>query len=125
MSWLSGSQREEDWDKAGTVTVVEPDLILEKKASRPFGDAEDVISYLLAVYHSSKSSAPAFDLDLLDILPAGLSYVPGSAEVLSGPQASFDESQLKWRLPALDYAIAAATESCSDIMPRWAKSSLG
>ena len=108
LSWLNGSQREEDGDEAATVTVVEPDLILEVKTSRPFGDAGDEISYLLAVYHSSVSSAPAFDLDLLDILPAGLSYVPGSAEVLSGPQASFDESRLLWRFPALDLSYSGS-----------------
>jgi uncharacterized repeat protein (TIGR01451 family) len=102
MSWLNGSLREVDGDEAGAVTIAEPDLILEKKASQPFGDAGDVISYSLAVYHSSSSSASAFDLDLADILPAGLSYIPGSAEVLSGPGVGFDESQLEWSFPALD-----------------------
>jgi uncharacterized repeat protein (TIGR01451 family) len=108
LSWLNVSHREDDEDEAGPITIVEPDLILEKTTSRPFGKSGDEISFFLAVFHSSSSSAPAFDLDLSEILPAGLRYLPGSAEVLSGPQASFDESRLFWRFPALDLSYSGS-----------------
>ena len=34
--------------------------------------------------------------------PQGLAYEPGSAEVLAGPAAAFDDEELKWHLDALD-----------------------
>lgn len=102
MSWTEGQARKTDSDEAGPLTVVEPDLLLEMQAARPFAAPEDSISFTLNISHTSQSSAPAFDLDLQAILPAELSYEPGSAEVLAGPVATFDAEGLRWHFDALD-----------------------
>jgi uncharacterized repeat protein (TIGR01451 family) len=36
------------------------------------------------------------------MLPAGLRYEPGSAEVLAGPAAAFDEEKFRWQMDALN-----------------------
>ena len=102
MSWQEGLARKTDADEAGSLTVLEPDLLLEMQATRPFAAPEDSISFALNLSHTPKSRAPAFDIDLQALLPAGLAYEPGSAEVLAGPAAAFDAEDLKWHFDALD-----------------------
>ncbi|HUS74709.1 MAG TPA: lamin tail domain-containing protein [Methanothrix sp.] len=102
MNWMEGMARKTDADEAGTLTVVEPELVLEMGAERPFAGPEDSISFTLAVYHSAQSHAAAFDVDLQALLPAGLAYEPGSAVLLSGPSAAFDAEDLRWHFDALD-----------------------
>jgi uncharacterized repeat protein (TIGR01451 family) len=102
MSWREGAVGKTDADEAGPLTPVEPDLLLEMRALRPFASPEGRISFTLAVSHSPQSHAPAFDLDLQALLPADLAYQPGSAEVLAGPKAAFDDDALRWHLDALD-----------------------
>lgn len=91
-----------DCDEAGGLNIVEPDLVLEAATSSSAGDTGDEITYTLSVFHSESSGSPAFDIDLRDVLPSGLSYSPGSAVVLSGPPAAFGPSGLKWHFDLLD-----------------------
>ncbi|MDQ1262059.1 MAG: hypothetical protein QG575_1240, partial [Euryarchaeota archaeon] len=102
MSWQEMGTGKTDADQAGALTVVEPELVLEMHASRPFAAPADIVSFTLRLYHSARSSAPAFDLDLQALLPSELAYQPGSAEVLAGPDAAFDEENLRWQLDALE-----------------------
>jgi uncharacterized repeat protein (TIGR01451 family) len=101
MSWQESAADRSDADEAGSIAVVEPDLVLEMQASRPFTAPQERVTFTLHLYHSAQSHAPAFDLDLQALLPAGLAYEPGSAEVLAGPAAAFDDEELKWRLDSL------------------------
>ena len=102
MSWQDGPARKTDADEAGILTVIEPELVLEMQASRPFAAPGDGISFTLAVYHSAQSHAPAFDVDLQALLPAGMAYEPGSAELVAGPDAAFDGEGISWHFDALD-----------------------
>ena len=102
MSWQEGQDRETDADEAGSLTVLEPDLVLVMQAARSFAAPDERISFTLALYHSAQSHAPAFDVDLQALLPAGLTYEPGSAQILAGPAVVFDGEGLKWHLDALD-----------------------
>ncbi|MCX6673331.1 MAG: lamin tail domain-containing protein [Methanothrix sp.] len=102
MSWQEGQAGKIDADEAGSLTVVEPDLVLKMQASRPFAAPEERVSFTLALYHSDQSHAPAFDVDLQALLPAGLAFEPGSAQVLAGPAAAFDGEGLRWHLSSLD-----------------------
>ncbi|MBN1236022.1 MAG: DUF11 domain-containing protein, partial [Methanotrichaceae archaeon] len=102
MSWIEGRIQKTDADEAGALTVVEPDLVLEMKAERPFSAPDSSISFTLAVYHSDQSLAPAFDVDLQALLPENLAYEPGSEQVLAGPAAAFEAESLRWHFEAFD-----------------------
>ncbi len=93
-----GQTRKTDADEAGALTVVEPELVLEMQAFRPFAAPDERVSFTLALYHSAQSHAPAFDVDLQALLPAGMTYEPGSAEVLAGPAAAFDDQEAQMAL---------------------------
>ncbi len=100
-----------DCDEAGGLILSEPDLVLEAAASSSAGDIGDEITYTLLVFHSPSSSSPAFDADVQDMLPSGLSYSPGSAVVLSGPPATFDPIDLKWHFESLDLSWNAGRKA--------------
>jgi uncharacterized repeat protein (TIGR01451 family) len=102
MSWMNGSVQSTDADKSGALRVVEPELILEMQYTRPFACEDDRITYLLTACHSQQSHAPAYDVDLQALLPGSLSYIPGSVELLAGPDASFDDKGLKWHFDVVD-----------------------
>jgi uncharacterized repeat protein (TIGR01451 family) len=100
MSWNGGL--ETDQDEAGDVTLVEPDLILEKSTSSVAVDASDIVTYTLTIFHSAQSHAAAFDIELKDLLPPGMNYSFGSEKVQQGPDTVFDPLHLSWHLSALD-----------------------
>jgi uncharacterized repeat protein (TIGR01451 family) len=102
MSWQEGAASRDDADECGPLTVVEPDLALEMRATRSFAAPQDAVTFTLLLYHSAQSHAPAHDIDLQLLLPAALTYQPGSAQVLAGPAAAFDEDDLRWKLEGLD-----------------------
>lgn len=91
-----------DCDEAGDLSIVEPDLSLETEASSSTGDIGDEITYTISFFHSTESSSLAFDLNVQDIMPPGLTYSPGSARVISGPQAEFDTGSLRWHFDSID-----------------------
>lgn len=65
------------------VDVVQPLLAVTKTGPTGAQDAGDRITYTVTIGHAPGSTAAAFDLDLRDLLPLPLAYVPGSL-VLSG-----------------------------------------
>jgi len=101
MSWMENGDRKIDSDEAGPINVVEPDLLLDMQSSRPFAAPDDKITFNLALRHSARSHAPAYDLELQATLPAGLTYDEGSAEVLEGAAATFDAKNLIWHIDSL------------------------
>nr|WP_314073334.1 isopeptide-forming domain-containing fimbrial protein [uncultured Roseococcus sp.] len=61
--------------------VVEPRLVIEKTSSVTEGeplDAGAAISYTITISHADANSGPAYDLNLSDVLPAGMQLVDGS-----------------------------------------------
>lgn len=69
---------------AGNVTIVEPTLTLEKTASPRIVPPGTPITFTLTVGHAPASDADAFDLQLTDVLPTQLTYVPGTLTCSSG-----------------------------------------
>lgn len=63
------------------IVVVEPDLLVSKTAMPTEQSLGDVVMFTVTVQHSGSSTADAYDLVLTDTIPAGLTYVPGSASV--------------------------------------------
>ena len=61
-----------------SVSVVEPELALSKTVSNPNPTYGETLTYTLNLSHLASSTAPAFDIQIADTVPAGLTYVPGS-----------------------------------------------
>lgn len=66
---------------APDVILVEPSLVVDKTASPIRGDANDAITFTIAVAHAGASNTAAFDAVITDVIPAGLT-------ITSGPTAS-------------------------------------
>ncbi len=62
------------------VTVREPALALRKAAVPASQALGALVTYSLVVAHATGSTADAFDIAIVDTLPAGMTYEPGSAE---------------------------------------------
>jgi len=81
LTWDSGSLT----TAAPDVTIVEPDFELTKEADRTVALPDSVITFTLTFRHTNLSNVDAFDVALTDVLPTGLTYVPGSLTIVSGP----------------------------------------
>ena len=79
-------------DNFQPLKVVEPELVLERSFSPSSGWAGDEIACTLKISHTTASTAPAYDVAVQDSLPAGLEYVPGSAQILNGPAGSLAQA---------------------------------
>ena len=55
MSWQEGQVRKADADEAGSLSLVEPELVQEMQASRPFAAPDERISFTLVLYHSPRA----------------------------------------------------------------------
>jgi uncharacterized repeat protein (TIGR01451 family)/fimbrial isopeptide formation D2 family protein len=69
---------------APDVTIVEPTLQVVKSAAPATSDAGATVTYTLTISHTGASNADAYDVSLSDVLPAGVTYVPGSLTHTSG-----------------------------------------
>jgi len=79
-NWTGGSVV----DAAPNVIIVEPTLDIVKTMSPVSADAGDAVTITLVLQHAASSNANAFEVNLQDILPAGLSYVGGSLTHTAG-----------------------------------------
>lgn len=91
------------------VKIVEPTLSIGKVISPTSGIRATVVTYTLTVAHTPESNASAFDVLIEDILPIGMTYLPGTLQVISGPAPDLLEEagapvlQIGWdELPARD-----------------------
>ena len=76
--------------------IVEPVLDLAKTASTTTPAYEETFSYDLVITHDPGSLADAFDLVVIDRIPSGLSYVPGSAGPSSWSPAFDGTDTITW-----------------------------
>ncbi len=81
LTWASGSLE----TTAPEVTVLEPDLELNKTASPTVAPPGTIITFTLTLRHTSDSHTDAFDVILEDTLPTGLTYIPGTLTIVHGP----------------------------------------
>jgi len=77
-------------EASASVEVVEPELALAKAASDDTPGLGERITYTLTLSHLGLSSADANEVVIRDAVPAGLTYVPGSAA--APPGWSVDDS---------------------------------
>lgn len=86
------------------VVVVEPDLEL-KQSLPPIGALGDIITCSISIRHTPASLSDAFNVDVVEALPQGLTYSPGSMELVSGPDCISDNPQsnlLHWHFDKID-----------------------
>ena len=68
-----------------SVTIVEPVLVSTKSATPAIADANDVVTFVVDVRHTGElSDADAFDVVMVDAIPAGMTYVVDSLETAGG-----------------------------------------
>ncbi len=61
-----------------TVKIVVPHMEVTKTVDNPTADAGDIVTYTLTIKHASDTGADAFNVDLSDLVPDGVTYVAGS-----------------------------------------------
>ena len=61
-----------------TITVEEPELTISKAANRTAARYGQEVTYTLTIDHHANSSRDAYDLEVADTLPAGMTLVGGS-----------------------------------------------
>jgi LPXTG-site transpeptidase (sortase) family protein len=71
---------------AERVTIVEPDLRINKDVDSNFVVVGGTVTYSLVISHTAKSTTDAFDVEVVDVVPDALAYVPGSLNCNLGPQ---------------------------------------
>ncbi len=69
-----------------TVNILEPDLTIAKTADVNFIANGSPATFTLAISHTAASNTDAFDVVVLDVLPAGLDFVPNSIDCDDGEQ---------------------------------------
>jgi uncharacterized repeat protein (TIGR01451 family) len=85
--------------QSSSLEVIEPDLQLDRRFDHTAAKPGDTVTCTFSLRHSINSHADAFDVDLVDALPAGLTYVPGSMQTVAGPDGTRDDSngaKLSW-----------------------------
>lgn len=88
-----------------SVKIIEPALSISKHCDLTTAMSGDTVTCTINIFHSSNSHADAFDASLTESIPAGLTYVPGSMEIASGPAGDKDESkagELTWHFEGID-----------------------
>ncbi|MBN2388221.1 MAG: sortase, partial [Anaerolineales bacterium] len=66
------------------VTIIEPDLNLEKTVDRPEASPGMPLVYSIRIFHTADSQMDGFDVIVNDVLPFGLDYVPGTLHFVTG-----------------------------------------
>ena len=102
-------------DQAVGVNILEPDLTISKRAFPTSLYPGQFTTFTLTVEHSSGSETPAYDLELEDILPAGLIYQ--SASYISGQTpTTIDDSGAPTIIIRWDEFLNDGTNSVIDIV---------
>ncbi len=74
------------------VTVIEPLLDVDVAVDNQMPTFGDTVTYTVTVQHNLSSTADAEDVHLTELIPSGLTYVPGSLQYVSGPTPTLDET---------------------------------
>jgi large repetitive protein len=80
MQWSSGTITRQ----SAPVTILESDLGLEKTVDNSVATLGMILTYRIRIYQTPASELAAYDAVINDILPDGLTYVPGSLAFVTG-----------------------------------------
>ncbi len=95
---VSGLNNTIDWNwDGGTLTasspaleIVEPEMDIDKSATPVVAPYGSTVTFTLDIAHTLDSTADAYDVVVTDILPPGLSFIPGTVSVEGLPFTSVD-----------------------------------
>lgn len=104
VSWLDAEGKVQTISNLSKpIEIIEPGLEMTRRFEPSSGWRGDIVSCTLNVHHSLSSTADAYDVDIRESLPQGLSYVPDSIEIVNGPAGSKDDSKgLHWHFSQID-----------------------
>jgi uncharacterized repeat protein (TIGR01451 family)/fimbrial isopeptide formation D2 family protein len=80
MQWTTGSATRQ----SAPVRIIESDLGLEKTVDNTVATLGMILTYRIRIFHTPASDFAAYDAVVNDILPDGLTYVPGSLAFVGG-----------------------------------------
>ena len=115
--WVGGELIE----RAAEVTIVEPTLTLAKDASPRSVPPGGVVIFTLTIDHPAPpSDSPAFDLELSDTVPVGMTYVPGSLTASGGGAADDSAApalRVTWPVLDLNETVTATFQATMGSLP--------
>ncbi|BBB33538.1 hypothetical protein TTHT_2101 [Thermotomaculum hydrothermale] len=80
------------------VTIVEPELTITKTADNTEPPLGSIITFTITVSHTSNSHSDAYDVEVTDVLPNGLTFVdcslPSGSYSVNGQNLTFTKSSL-------------------------------
>ena len=87
------------------LNILEPSLEIEKTVDPTNASPGDTVFYDIVFYHDGVSSATAYNVTITDVIPAYLSYIPGTWQLVSGPSYTikdFASPQLSAYFPVVN-----------------------
>lgn len=92
------------------VTLREPDLALTKTVNKTANlQVGDILKYTLTASHTAPSTWPAYDLNVTDIMPAGVSFLNYTSNPAPNATA-FSGQNLRWYYRAVPVAQSVTIE---------------
>ncbi|MCJ7512385.1 MAG: sortase, partial [Anaerolineales bacterium] len=116
-TWVGGQLIE----SAPDVSVVEPTLTLAKDATPRSVPPGGLVTFTVTVNHPAPpSNSPAFDLELTDTVPLGMTYVPGS--LTASPGGTIDDTaapslRVTWPVLDLNDSVTATFQATMGQLP--------
>jgi fimbrial isopeptide formation D2 family protein/uncharacterized repeat protein (TIGR01451 family) len=105
---------------APAVTIKEPKLQIATVVTPSQSSPGGTVTYTVTISHTGASTADAFDTSLSDLLPASVTYVPGSLQNISGVAATLDDTSstkmvISW--PTLGMASSSVISFQTSLQP--------
>ena len=99
--------------KSTAVRIIEPDLQIKQRFMPPSAKIGETVTCTISFCHTPSSHSDAFDAEVIENLPQGLIYTPGSMEIVAGPKGRYDDSnsqKLRWHFDKIDMSWAKTNE---------------
>jgi LPXTG-site transpeptidase (sortase) family protein len=107
-------------DRGPEVVIVEPTLTLEKDADPRTVPPGGVVTFTLTIENESPpSDSPAFDLELTDTVPVGMTYVVGSLTASGGTVdvSALPLLRVTWPVLGLDETLTVSFQTTVGTLP--------
>ncbi|MEM9409517.1 MAG: isopeptide-forming domain-containing fimbrial protein [Planctomycetota bacterium] len=79
--WEQGGSTVQSNTSTETVTILEPNLDVDKSVSGSSFDSGDTITYTIEIDHNALSDADAFDVEFVDVVPSEIDFTIGNVTV--------------------------------------------